>query len=273
MPFTTDGRVHRSGTLNEKEVCTFLNTQSTIIKSAILSVLDCNQATFEHRGGTHSKADAEIVTARENKTISIKHHKGSGTFDWFNSSAAIPKHLKSILSTELQKIRATFDASQKSNADEDIARTACENLFAEHLRSMSSDSIKSMLSNCYTNYTDYVIITHCVKNEILMFDRRKNISELRTYDDWTYFLKASHRAKTSAQIWRRSADGQVQNTNLRMRLVLNNGVSALLGLSKNNSSSIPCLKIQQDNVKQFIATLSDPLKESYTVLASVESVT
>ena len=69
-----------------------------------------------------------------------------------------------------------------------------------------------------------------------------------------YILKSSSRAKTSRQIWIRSSDGCEEiNTNLRIRLVLNNGITALLGKSKANKSSCASLKIQQDNVDTFIS--------------------
>lgn len=264
MPFITDGRVHHSGISNEHAICNFLNTKSTVLRAALCPA----GSTVEHRGGTGSKADAEIVmaapsgVAAENKSISIKHHK-MGTFDWLNSSAAIPPTLKATLHTALQAIRATYDASSKLEADEKVARVAVENLFAEHLRGMSSESIKALLHGCYAIYTDYIIINDVAKNQLIAFDRTKNIPELRTFGDCSYFLKSSARAKTSAQVWRREADGREVNTKLRLRLVLNNGVSALLGKSASNKGSVPCLKIQQDDVSNFLSSLVDPWKEIY----------
>lgn len=273
MPFTTDGRVHRSGISNEHAICNFLNTKSIVIRAALCPA----GSTVEHRGGTGSKADAEIVlpahagaeagageeAASKNKTISIKHHK-MGTFDWLNSSAAIPVALKATLHTALQAIRATYDASTKVDADEKTARVSVENLFAEHLRALPSNSIKALLSGCYAIYTDYIIIKDVAKNELVAFDRSKNIPELRTFDSCSYYLKSSARAKTSAQIWRRhETDGLEMNTKLRLRLVLNNGVSALLGKSVSNKCSVPCLKIQQDDVSHFLTSLTDPWKETY----------
>ena len=62
----------------------------------------------------------------------------------------------------------------------------------------------------------------------------------------TYSLKST-RAKSSRQITR---NGIV--TNLRLRIVLNNGVKALLGLSKSNKYSIPVIKVQQDKVNAVL---------------------
>lgn len=260
MPFTTDGSVHHNGVNNEHEVCTFLNTKSSTIRSAICP----ENSIVEHRGGTGSKADAEIVcpSPSDNKKISIKHHK-TGTFDWLNSTSAIPSILKNTLQSGLQEICKTYNTSSKGPADVESVRASSNNLLNKHLCTMSNDTIKEVLSNCYNIYTDYVIIKNVTKKELVAFDRHKNIPELKTYEDWTYFLKSTPRAKTSAQIWRRNAEGEEVNTKLRIRLVLNNGVNALLGISTKNKSSVPCIKIQQDNVAQFIASLVDPIKETY----------
>ena len=260
MPFTTDGSVHHSGINNERDICLFLNTKSSSIRSAICP----ENSIVEHRGGTGSKADAEIVcpSPSDNKTVSIKHHK-TGTFDWLNSSSAIPHTTKNPLNTGLQDIRNTYNKSSQKSTDIKNARTSTNDLLNKHLCTMTNETIKTVLSNCYNIYTDYVIIKNVTKKELVAFDRHKNIPELKTYEDWTYFLKSTPRAKTSAQIWRRNAEGQEVNTKLRIRLVLNNGVNALLGISTKNKSSVACIKIQQDDVAQFIASLIDPIKETY----------
>lgn len=258
MPFVTTGIVHYSGISNEKEVCTFLNHRSVVIKSAIVPA----GAVVEHRGGTGTKADAEVVSPAGNKTLSIKHHK-SGTFDWLNSSAAVPAEMKHTLGAALLSVRTGFAASSKADADQKVAHDQCETVFADQLRSMSSETIRSILSNCYQHYTDYVLVTLASENKIITFDRLKNIPELRTYEGWTYFVKSTPRAKTSAQIWRRNAEGLEVNTKLRLRLVLNNGVPALLGLSAANKSSAPCIKIQQDDVAGFLSSLVDSVSEMF----------
>jgi hypothetical protein len=50
---------------------------------------------------------------------------------------------------------------------------------------------------------------------------------------------------------------------LRIRFVLNNGVTALLGLSSANNNSVPAIKIQQDNVAGFITSATDKTEHVY----------
>ena len=62
----------------------------------------------------------------------------------------------------------------------------------------------------------------------------------------------------------REKDGIEVNTNLRIRLVLNNGVNALLGQSSSNKTSVPCLKIQQDRVNLLMNGIVDPIIDDIT---------
>ena len=70
------------------------------------------------------------------------------------------------------------------------------------------------------------------------------------------FILKTTRAKSSRQLWLKTENGEI-NTNLRIRITLNNGVNALLGKSKSNKSSTPSIKIQQDNVDKFIESCLD----------------
>ena len=264
MVFTTDGRVHHSGISNEKTVCEFLKTRGGAVRNFLCSA----DEEITHKGGTGTKMDAEIHggASAAPRGISIKHHK-SGTFDWLNSSAEVPTEVKEPLLTGLQAIKAAFAASVKTEADVDVARGRCDALLGTQLRAMSSELIAGVLSKCYKAYPEFVLITNVAKKEFIAFKTAENMRELATYPGWTYFLKSTPRARTSAQIWRRGPDGTEVNTHLRLRLVLNNGVNALLGTSTANSGSVPCLKIQQDDVKGFIDSLVEPVRQTYDSVA------
>ena len=68
------------------------------------------------------------------------------------------------------------------------------------------------------------------------------------------------RGKTSAKvIFEKTQDGEPSpiliDHNIRIRVVLNNGVNALLGKSTKNKHSTPCIKIQQDRCDKVIERL------------------
>ena len=84
-----------------------------------------------------------------------------------------------------------------------------------------------------------------------------------------YYLKHKP-GTTSAQIMYRQTDnvdlsvgpGSEYNTQLRVRLVLNNGVGAFLGLSTKNKYSVPCIKIQQDGVDALLDGITNKFTET-----------
>ena len=49
------------------------------------------------------------------------------------------------------------------------------------------------------------------------------------------------------------------DTGLSLRLTSNNGIKAMLGISKSNKTSVPVLKLQQDNIQRLVNS-ADPLK-------------
>ena len=63
----------------------------------------------------------------------------------------------------------------------------------------------------------------------------------------------------------RKNESEEINTFLRIRLVLNNGVNALVGNSSKNKSSVPCLKIQQDKVDKFLNQMENKKIEKYNL--------
>jgi len=264
MPFTTDGRVHHTGIANEKAIVEFLNTDSTSLRAALMPT----GYTARHVGGTRTKTDIEILneTGVSCKTISCKDHK-TGTFDWLNSSAVIQGDLDAALTAGLGRLKAAYAVHGSVEA----VRKAVDDLFATHLRELSSETIRSLLSAIYTGYSDYIIVTDVKHAELVLFERSTNLPELRTFEGNEYFLKSTARAKTSAQIWRRSSTGEEVKTNLRIRLVLNNGVNALLGTGSTNKCSVPCIKIQQDNVAGFLESVVGPVKETYSAASAALS--
>lgn len=119
---------------------------------------------------------------------------------------------------------------------------------------MTSDGIRKLVHAVYERTPEWVVVKET--DEISIF-RHEDMQELSVFPkdlSWTYVLKAG-RAKESRQMWR-VKNGVEVNTHLRLRLVTNNGVSALLGLSNANKNSILTLKIQQDSVAMFLTSVT-----------------
>ena len=64
----------------------------------------------------------------------------------------------------------------------------------------------------------------------------------------------------SAAILFRKKNGTVVDHKIRIRVIDNNGIGALIGQSTANKSSIACIKIQQDDVAGLIKSLGKKIR-------------
>ena len=255
--FKRDGSTHYSGIENEHSITDILNADTSTIGARLRPTADLR---VQHKGGTKTKADAVVVNTASNtvvKTISIKNHKKTGTFDWLNSTTSLPEAMKTPLKDAAKTIKEEF----KTHLNIEESRVAADKMFCEALDKIKDDDtfIRGLLQSVYNKYTDGIII-HCEKDNKLVYFEKDQLKELQCFIDSIYYLK--HAANTcSAQIMRRASAGEEINTCLRIRLVLNNGVNALVGQSTKNKTSVPCIKIQQDSVDYFINTLNEKVEE------------
>jgi len=265
--FKRDGSTHYSGIDNEHSIADILNTDTSKIGARLRPTADLR---VQHKGGTKTKADAVVVNTASNavvKTISIKNHKKTGTFDWLNSTTSLPEAMKTPLKEAAKTIKEEF----KTHLNIEESRVSSDKMFCDALDKIKDDDtfIRGLLQTVYEKYTDSIII-HCEKDNKLVYFEKDQLKELQCFIDSNYYLK--HAANTcSAQIMRRTPAGEEINTCLRIRLVLNNGVNALVGQSAKNKTSVPCIKIQQDNVDYFINTLNEKIEEK--IEASSETPT
>jgi hypothetical protein len=253
MPYLTRGQTHYGGVQNEKVLVELLNDSPFMrLNSCVQERTQCFQPpVWRHLGGTTQKADCNVTIGQRCFDVSIKNHENTGTFDWINTSKLTDFNPEMGAS-----IKTSIDQFKTVNYGKDVTpilRSEVANIFNAEFNKISSDQIKNLLWTLYAKYPEYVLVNHKKNKKLIMYPKEDNFPEFVAYRDWEYYFKES-RAKTSRMLFRRK-DGQEINTNLRMRLVLNNGVGALLGKSEKNKCSIPCLKIQQDKVDKLLSGL------------------
>lgn len=249
MPFPNKGENHLNGIKNEKYIVNYLNNNpNNSITNHLSENHGSNIISFKHQGGTKQKMDASYEFENgEIKGVSIKHHK-KGTFDWNNTTKGVPQDLKSEI-IKFKQNNCNTPIQKKGGIRNDL-----DNIFSNYLDKLTHEDILELLSkvNGTEENTNYIIINDTKKKRLILIHE----SNLDPYCNPThhnkFILKSTPRARTSRQIWIKNVDGSEINTNMRIRLTLNNGITALLGYSSKNKSSVPCLKIQQDNVDTFI---------------------
>ena len=245
--YNTTGEVHHAGVANEGHTAQFCNSN---IPSNIQEDYPGKTLTFRKEGGTHQVSDMGIY-ADDVRVAggSDKLHR-SGTFDHVNTSKVIDYLPCESLVKTIDDLRA---AHRGDATAVEKAKTAIKDATNETWNVMTSEGIRKLLLAVNERTPEWMFVREKTELSVFRHSEMRELSEFPQDPSWTYVLR-SDRAKESRQVWREK-DGLGINTHLRLRLVTNNGVSALLGLSKANKNSILTLKIQQDAVATLLSAV------------------
>jgi len=260
MGYNTTGQSHKNGNKGEKQVEGFFR-----LKKGRCFGLDEEYGEFieiQQLGGTQNKDDSRAVYARGALGISTKNNT-DGTFDWMNTT----KHIKERfpkLSALVEQYKGKYKGQPKCEKTVEVFRNLFNQESQRTLLGLSSNEIRELLRNAMQGtQKQFVVVIHkkADLSERYKGFYGKNHPEYEFFEskDYELFLKQM-RAKTSAQIWARDLrTGEEHKISLRVRLVLNNGVGALLGGKdwSSNPSSSPSFKIQQDDVDGLFEQLRE----------------
>tara|TARA_Y100000590_G_C15651460_1_gene988909 strand:- start:359 stop:1147 length:789 start_codon:yes stop_codon:yes gene_type:complete len=251
MPYNTTGASHRDGVSNEQKIVQFLNSTADEKALKLKSLFRPNlNLQFVQIGGTKSVSDMDIrdiTTGQKVCGVSIKNHK-QGSYDYVNTSKLgdyLPAAIVSTLKEGVKAIKGKYFGQEDKLPE---ARTEVATLLEQAFTQFNDAIIRQVIQEINDRNPRLVIIND-IANKQLKCYLDSSFTELSAepYKSTNVYTLKTTRAKTSRQIMR---NGIV--TNLRLRVSLNNGVKALLGLSKANKYSIPVIKIQQDSVDKVL---------------------
>lgn len=252
MGYKTDGSSHKDGIKNEQNLIETLQRQARQLYPQL-------SKNFEvvKRGGTQYKQDMEIVDGNDTILISAKKKTNikDGSFDWLNSSSAT----KGVDS--LETFRSTVKNIGETYTSKPEARTAVNNAGSKALRDLTSEELTKLLKDHVSskNKDMEVIITETSSGSNWVY----NFRDSPLYDsimNHTPKIKLG-RGKTSAKVVFDDGSGNTLDHGLRIRVVTNNGIGALIGTSKANKSSQGVVKIQQDNIPGLISGLGNKIRK------------
>tara|TARA_R110002074_G_scaffold45509_1_gene117682 strand:+ start:13398 stop:14192 length:795 start_codon:yes stop_codon:yes gene_type:complete len=254
--------VHQIGIKNEANLLKLLN-------DGLFSNLFAQGTSFIKRGGTQTTSDIDALSDGQVQGISIKNWSGA-TYDWVNTSKfMISKEVNKIFQNQIRR-RCEGYTPEDYTRNETTIRKFTETILDKvlDLPSVWEHEVERILGDIYDRYPEHVIVTDRKKEQFTHYHKRdENFNEFVkcSSPDWGVFLKKG-RGNSSRQIWRRcNTSGREINTNLRIRIVLNNGVGALCGFSSANKNSSVCLKIQQENVDNHMNSLVGTSIEKFNI--------
>lgn len=246
MAYRTDGSSHTSGIKNEEDMRSILEAKANLIYPEL-----SNAFQVVKKGGTTYKEDIQIIDNNATRKASLKKKEdiSKGSFDYVNSSSVVST--MDVFKPFRDEILSVRNEEQVKGTAKLRIITAAHNI----LDSLTGKDLKDILKNNVSN-----------KNK----DMKIIISEKSSGKNWAYDFKdcplydsiENHHPRIvmgdgidSAKIVFLTKDGSTLDHGIRIRVVTNNGIGALIGKSKANSTSVGVIKIQQDNVANLIDTM------------------
>ena len=263
MAYNTTGKSHSNGIEGEKATKYLIENRIKMFGS---------NPKVEQRGGTTHKED---LLVNDQFKISAKNRQnGSGTYDYINTTKL--NFINNSYFEELKRYVLEVKHSEKDKGHsresiedvKSVVRSKFEELSNSALLSLTSSEIAGIVNRGLHDYINdpsfYFSLTHKAKKSLTIFQANKHplIKFLNRNDKVTYSLKKG-RGRTSASIIFEDNSGQNHDFGLRLRLVTNNGLGALLAgkdVSSNPSSAL-VFKLQQDEPDKYIDQIPKSEKE------------
>lgn len=243
MPYQKN--VHHAAVKHEEQLTADFKKDKQLAAKIINAALG-ESYQVEHVGGTTHKEDIKILDGSKEYLISVKKKEGTenGSFDWINSTKPNKNKAFDPIKALYKDVRNKY-FHQKSSKKE--VRSLLNEASNKILCEMTSDQVWDVLE-------ENVILPYITKDLLILIsdvkENKKYCAKMRDSKLYQHYvnktpitLVAPKDAKQSRQIMFGN-----DNIGLRIRVTPNNGVGALLGLSKSNSNSSVSIKIQQDSV-------------------------
>jgi hypothetical protein len=243
MGFRTDGSSHKSGVHNEEKLVKKLRESYLLAKTVWPKCPP--HYTVQHLGGTKNKADLVM----NDKKVSVKKKEGikTGSYDWINSSAQFKKHEPCFRHTACVLTMPTSDVEDMRARIKEATHRDLDSLDTHMLWELLRDSIIAPNKGIVMSLVD-------AKDDTIY---NWDFEDTPLYAHYKKKSSITIKEPAKAPCTSRTLLFDGKDIGLRLRIALNNGVSALLGLSKSNKSSIPVIKFQQDKVDQLLKRVGE----------------
>ena len=244
MSYNTTGKCHFDGIANEKELCERMQNDRSLAE-VITGCTLIGDYTVEHIGGTKHKEDVILHTPNGSVKISAKFKKDKkkGSFDYLNGSAAYKKYTRGHLAAACGKFCS-------SPLPVETVRPFIAEASLKDLEEITPTEVRRILeTEVAAEYKDLVtVVTDRKANKIYAYNFADSPLGRHLHRQSKITIEPPRRgAKSSRKILFNGED-----IGLRLRIVTNNGVNALVGKSKSNKTSIPTVKFQQDSVERVL---------------------
>ena len=237
--YNTTGRVHHEGVANEANTIQLLNAFNIYLHRV------------EKRGGTKLKEDA--VAGKQKISIKRKGSITTGSFDWFNTTAhndALGDTFDAFLSN-MKELRQLPESIRRDPEFISKMRDGFNALCELALDRLDYDDVRAILFKEFDSHRDMDVVINATDNRTLYKFKVEQHPVVKLLENRAGIVLQGG-GKSSRTIYFVTAEGNVVDCGLRLRVTSNNGINAFLGNSKANKNSSVVMKLQQDKVRNLI---------------------
>lgn len=241
--YLTDGSSHYSGILNEEKTI------------AVMQRLKLLSGQTKKLGGPRNKADWED----KGRLFSAKHKESlsKGSFDWVNTTRlgdCWSEYLEEFYK-EAQELSERYTRPKSSTKLVEYTRNLFSELSNDILDAYPSEELKKFLYEHLVepNRSIQCVITESGEQRLFIFPMTDHPAIKALNQGYEPSLEGA--AEGSRKVVLTKGEDTI-DSGLRLRIALNNGVRALIGLTTDargrKKSSYVVAKIQQDNVRTLV---------------------
>lgn len=266
MSYINDGSMDREGRKFECQVEDRLNTCVESQKQWLGRELKENEIA-QHVGGSNGHSDVNIIkqdTREVVSQISVKRKKKIGKDDggityknfMFGNHITDDKSLKQSFEDCVAWAKYARDRFENGTPKSKIQNEQ-KQLSNHILRQISNKTLKELIQSTIVDRDSDTDTYFVFGNEDWSVEESIAYSNIPIVRDWNKVrrvelkLGKSNTAQ-SCKVNFIMEDGRVVDYGLRIRVHTNNGIGALVGISKSNKSSYWCMKFQQDTVYSML---------------------
>lgn len=233
--FNTTGQSHSQGIENEKFVIDFLNNMGFYSSPLV------------HLGGTQNKADAMAgdVSVSIKRKVSLK----KGSYDYLNSTVPVAL-LPNVSNFDAVKELANT-CNNKSMVEQAFLETS-----SAILDTVDPTTLTKIINDAFAKQAGMdIVITDVETKTIYVMSADDFQVPTLIREGYKATTVPTNKLATSRKVVFVKGSSTV-DTGLRIRLVTNNGIKALMGMSDKNKTSSVVVKLQQDKVSKVISNTS-----------------
>lgn len=268
MGYATDGSSHRNGIKGEAKAIKLLKENPSLRARF-------PEGPIEKAGGTHQTADT--LVGGTPLSVKTKAAQGNGTTDWINTTLSKLVKAEGYSLSGYSELEGVVSSMRGKYANTTLSQESPEaELTKRKHRETLLDATNGFFDASFSKANLLEFVSSVCESQLnmdilLLAEKEKKVYHFHgsehpiflylakaKQDKGEFYLNCKKGARQSRSLFFHDyATGEKIDTTWRIRVVLNNGIGALLAGKKwsTNGSSVLSVKVQQDETDRMLAQI------------------